>query len=39
MYINATPSVLQIEDVLDKVWVKHWEYKSLITFKLLSFKM
>ena len=25
--------------VLDKVWVKHWEYKSSITFKLLSLQM
>jgi len=24
---------------LDKVWVKHWEYKSWITFKLLSLKI
>jgi hypothetical protein len=23
----------------DKVWVKHWEYKSSITFKLLSLQM
>jgi hypothetical protein len=28
-----------LEVVLDKVWVKHWEYNSWITFKSLSFKM
>ena len=31
-----TPSVLVKEIVLDKIWVKYWEYKSSITFKLLS---
>jgi hypothetical protein len=31
-----TPSVSDLDVVLDKVCVKHWEYKSSITFKLLS---
>jgi hypothetical protein len=34
-----TPSGLVKEDVLDKIWVKHWEYKSWITFNLLSLEM
>jgi hypothetical protein len=34
-----TPSGLVKEDVLDEIWVKHWEYKSWITFKLLSLEM
>jgi hypothetical protein len=34
-----TPSGLVKEYVLDKIWVKHWEYKSWITFKLLSLEM
>ena len=34
-----TPSVLVKEVVLDKIWIKHWEYKSSITFKLLSLQM
>ena len=33
------PSVLVKEVVLDKVLVKYWEYKSSITFKLLSLQM
>ena len=36
---HCTPSVLVKEVVLDIVWVKHWEYKSSITFKLLSLQM
>jgi len=32
-------SILEKKVVLDKVWVKHWKYKSLITFKVLSFKI
>jgi hypothetical protein len=28
-----------LEVVLDKDWVKHWEYKSWITFMSLSLKM
>jgi hypothetical protein len=35
----ARPSGLVNEVVLDMIWVKHWEYKSLITFKLLSLEM
>ena len=27
-----------LDDVLDKIWVKYWEYKSWITFKLLNLK-
>jgi hypothetical protein len=34
-----TPSVLVKDVILDNVWVKHWEYKSSITFKLLSLQM
>jgi hypothetical protein len=34
-----TPSVSNLEVVLDKVWIKYWEYKSSITFKLLSLQM
>ena len=34
-----TPSVLVKEVVLDKIWVKHWEYKLSRTFKLLSLQM
>jgi hypothetical protein len=26
--IVSTPSMLVKEVVLDKVWIKHWEYKS-----------
>jgi hypothetical protein len=37
--IDHTPSGLVKEDVLDKIWVKHWKYKSWITFKLLSLEM
>jgi hypothetical protein len=33
------PSMLVLDDVLDKVWVKCWEYKLLITSKLLSLEM
>jgi hypothetical protein len=36
---NCTPSGLVNEVVLDMIWVKHWEYKSLITFKSLSLEM
>ena len=36
---SYTPSVLVKEVVLDIIWVKHWEYKSSITFKLLSLQM
>jgi hypothetical protein len=35
----CTPSVSDLEVVLDKVCVKHWEYKSSITFKLLSLQI
>jgi len=35
----CTPSILNLEVVLDKVWVKHWKHKSSITFKLLSLQM
>jgi hypothetical protein len=31
--------MLVLDDVLDKVWVKHWEYKLLITSKLLSLEI
>ena len=34
-----TPSVLVKEVVLDKILVKHWEYKSSITFKFFSLKI
>jgi hypothetical protein len=37
--LKRTPSGLVKEDVLDKIWVKHWEYKSWITSKLLSLEM
>jgi hypothetical protein len=34
---RVIPSVLQLEDVLNKVLLKHYQnYKSLITFKWLS---
>jgi hypothetical protein len=36
---RSNPSDSLLEVVLDKIWVKHWEYKSWITFKLLSLKM
>jgi hypothetical protein len=36
---TITPSRLVKEVVLDKVWIKHWEYKSWITFKLFSLKI
>jgi hypothetical protein len=39
MLLNYTPSGSLLEVVLDKVWIKHWEYKSWITFKPLSLKM
>jgi hypothetical protein len=35
----STPSGLVNEVVLDMIWVKHWEYKSWITFKSLSLEM
>jgi hypothetical protein len=35
----CTPSVSDLKVILDKVWVKHWKYKSSITFKLLSLQM
>jgi hypothetical protein len=38
-HLGLTPSVSDLEIVLDKIWVKHWGYKSLITFKLLSLQM
>ena len=38
-YFWATPSILEKNVILDKFWVKHWEHKSWITFKLLSFKI
>jgi hypothetical protein len=38
-YTDNTLSSSLLEVVLDKVWVKHWEYKSWITFKSLSLKM
>ena len=34
-----TPSILEKNVILDKIWVKHWEHKSWIIFKLLSFKI
>ena len=37
--LRYTPSILEKNVVLDKVWVKHWEYKSWITLKLLRFKI
>jgi hypothetical protein len=36
---KRTPSVSDLEVVLNEVWVKHWEDKSSITFKLLSLQM
>jgi hypothetical protein len=36
---ECTPSVSDLEVILDKVWMKHWEYKSSITFKLLILQM
>ena len=39
IYNQVTPSILEKNVVLDKVWVKHWKYKSRITFKFLSFKI
>jgi hypothetical protein len=32
VHIAYTPSVFQLDDVLDKVWAKYWEYKSWIIF-------
>jgi hypothetical protein len=37
--MKHTPSVSDLEVVLDKVMVKHWEYKSSIIFKWLSLQM
>jgi hypothetical protein len=37
--VTHTPSGLVNEIVLDKIWVKHLEYKSGITFNLLSLEM
>jgi hypothetical protein len=37
--IIGTPSDSLLEVVLDKVWVKHWKYKSWITFKSVSLEM
>jgi hypothetical protein len=36
---TCPPFVSDLEVVLDKFGVKHWEYKSSITFKLLSLQM
>jgi hypothetical protein len=36
---SPSPSGFLLEVVLDKFWVKHWEYKPRITFKSLSLKM
>jgi hypothetical protein len=38
-FLFHTPSGLVNEVVLDMIWVKHWEYKSWITFKLLDLDM
>jgi hypothetical protein len=38
-HYDCTPSGLVNEVVLDMIWVKHWEYKSWITFKSLSLEM
>jgi hypothetical protein len=37
--ISYTPSIPINQVILDKISVKHWEYLSWITFKLLSLKM
>jgi hypothetical protein len=37
--LHHIPSGLVNKAVLDKVWVKHCEYKSWLTFKLLSLEM
>jgi hypothetical protein len=36
---TGTLSGSLLEVVLDKVWVKHWEYKTRTTFKSLILKM
>jgi hypothetical protein len=35
----GTRFVSDLEVVLDNVWIKHWEYKSSITFKLLMLQI